>query len=158
MVDREIKSLEGAVWIAVGMILSIIALKFNLGSFREPGPGFVVFLCGLLISATGLAMIISKAFFKNKSQTSPEAISIFKNIPWQRLIYTIGLLFGYILFLNTLGYVLATFLFMWSTAFDWKKKNWTSSVLFSLITVIISYLMFEVWLRCQLPRGIFPSW
>ena len=157
MVDREIKSIEGAVWIAVGMILCIIALKFNIGSFREPGPGFVVFLSGLLISTTGLVMIISKAFFKNKSHASPEAISTFKNVPWQRLIYTIGFLFGYILFLNTLGYVLATFLFMWCTAFDWKKKNWISSVLFSLITVTISYLMFEVWLRCQLPRGIFPS-
>ena len=157
VVDREIKSLEGAVWIAVGMTLCILALKFNLGSFHEPGPGFVVFLSGLLISTTGLIMIISKAFLKRKSQTSPEAFSTFQVVQSQRLMYTVGLLFGYTLFLNTLGYVLATFLLMWSMVFDWKKKNWTSSVLFSLITVIISYLMFEIWLRCQLPRGIFPS-
>lgn len=158
MVDREIKSLEGTFWIAVGIFLCILALKYNLGSFREPGPGFVVFMSGLLISITGLVMIISKAFFESKFQTRPEVTSTFQVVQWQRLIYTIGLLFGYTLFLNTLGYVLATFLFMWCMSYDRKKKNWPSSVLFSLITVIISYLMFEVWLRCQLPQGIFLSW
>jgi putative tricarboxylic transport membrane protein len=158
MVDREIKSLEGVVWIAVGIVLCILALKFNLGSFREPGPGFVVFLSGLLISAAGLAMIISKTFLKSKPQTSPEAISAFQAVQWPRLTYTVGLLLGYTLFLNSLGYVPATFLLMWSMSYDWKKKNWTSSVLFSSVTVIISYLMFEIWLRCQLPRGIFQSW
>ncbi len=158
MIDREITSSEGAVWIAVGIALCILALKFSLGSFREPGPGFVVFLSGLLIVAAGVAMIISKALSKNKSHARSEAISAFHAVQWPRLTYTVGILVGYILFLNSLGYMLATFLLMWSMSYDWKKKNWTSSGLFSLITVIISYLMFEVWLRCQLPRGIFPSW
>jgi hypothetical protein len=47
---------------------------------------------------------------------------------------------------------------MWGLLFDWKKSSLASSFLSSLLTTAVTYLVFEVWLHCQFPRGLFPWW
>lgn len=158
MFAKEIRTLEGICWIGIGIIICILALQFDLGSFHEPGPGFVAFLSGLFLSGIGLVMTISRAVSKNRPGQVPDADHTFQIISWPRLTYTTGLLLGYTLLIETLGYILATFLLMWGMFYDWEKKNWAWSFLFSIVTALVSYIMFEVWLRCQLPRGVFPWW
>jgi hypothetical protein len=158
MFAREIRTLEGICWIGIGIIICILALQFDLGSFHEPGPGFVAFLSGLFLSAIGLIMTISKAVWKKRLGQVPEGDNTFQIISWSRLTYTTGLLLGYTLLIEILGYILATFLLIWGMFYDWEKKNWAWSLLFSIVTALGSYIMFEVWLRCQLPRGVFPWW
>lgn len=158
IIEKEREKLEGLFWISIGFFICILAWKIDIGSFVEPGSGFVAFISGFFIFSIGLVMIISKTFLKSPHQSRSDVGLPFQRASWLRLIYTLGLLFGYILLFDTLGYILSTFLLLGSMSYDLEKKNWASSLLFSLITVIISYLMFEVWLRCQLPRGIFPWW
>jgi biotin transporter BioY len=69
-----------------------------------------------------------------------------------------ALLLSYGLLLNTLGYILTTFLVMWGLFYHRDRSGWISSGLASLISVGLTYLVFQVWLRCQFPRGIFPWW
>ena len=158
MSEKEIRPVEGIFWIVLGLIICILSWQFDLGSLVEPGPGFVAFVSGLFISGIGLAMILSRIFSKEARRSGPDATSPFQAVAWSRLTYALVLLLAYILFFDILGFVVATFLLMWSMSFDRERKNWVSSLLFSLITVIISYLIFEVWLSCQLPRGVFPWW
>jgi hypothetical protein len=47
---------------------------------------------------------------------------------------------------------------MWGLFYDQEKHNWATSLMASSVTVGGTYLVFEIWLRCQLPRGIFPWW
>lgn len=140
----------------IGVLISIFAWKAHLGSFLEPGPGFVAFASGLFVSIVGLIMILSQTLSKISRVDSPDLGPAFRNVPWSRLGYTMVLLFAYAVILNTLGYILSTFLVMWGLFYDREKNPWAFSMLISLLTVGASYLLFEVWLRCQLPRGIFP--
>jgi putative tricarboxylic transport membrane protein len=158
MFNKEIKKVEGISWIGIGCVICIQASTFRLGSFHEPAPGFVAFLAGLFLCGIGIAMVLSKSFSKRQGNDPPGSAPVFRSIPWRRFTYTITLLFVYILLFDALGYILATFLLMSGLFYDWQKKNWASSFLFSILTVLISYLIFEVWLRCQLPRGVFPWW
>jgi len=158
MSEKEIRAGEGIFWIGLGLIICILSWQFDLGSLVEPGPGFVAFVSGLFISGIGLAMILSRIFSKEARRSGPGVTSPFRAVAWPRLTYALVLLFAYTIFFNTLGYVLSTFLLMWTMSFDRERRNWISSLLFSLVTVIISYLIFEVWLNCQLPRGVFPWW
>ena len=149
---------EGAAWIIIGIAICILAMKFGLGSFNEPGAGFIAFLSGLFLCGIGAALFLSKIFLRNETKQKLDAIHPFEAVPWRQLLYTIGLLLGYTLVFELLGYVLSTFLVMLGMSYDWGKKNLASSLLVSILTAFVSYLMFEVWLRCQLPRGIFPWW
>jgi len=158
MFAKEVKTLEGICWIVIGIIICILALRFDLGSFHEPGPGFVAFMSGLFLSAIGLVMTLSRAVSKNRAGQAPEGNHTFQIVSWRRLTYTTGLLLAYTILMEILGYILATFLLMWGMFYDWEKKNWVWSLLFSIVTALGSYIMFEVWLRCQLPHGVFPWW
>jgi uncharacterized membrane protein YjjB (DUF3815 family) len=67
-------------------------------------------------------------------------------------------LIGYAILMDPLGYIVSTFLAMFGLFFDRERKNWLWSLFFSVTASLVSYLVFEVWLRCQLPRGILPWW
>ncbi len=156
MDTRTLRRIEGFFWIIAGAGICFLAWKFRIGSLREPGPGFVAFFSGLFLSGVGLVMFFSGSFSKNSDQA--DFGQIFHNISWFRLAYTMALLLGYALLLNTLGYILTTFLAMWGLFLDWKKTSLVSSFLTSVLTTAVTYLVFEVWLHCQFPRGLFPWW
>ena len=158
MLTKRFRKIEGFSWIGIGVVICFLAWRVHLGSFREPGPGFVAFVSGLFISGVGLVMVLSQIVSRISHDDSFNLGLAFQNILWQRLGYTMALLFGYAAFLNILGYILDTFLVMWGLLYDRKKNNWALSFLTSLVIAGGSYLLFEVWLRSQLPRGIFPWW
>jgi hypothetical protein len=142
----------------MGVLICLLAWKSKIGFFREPGPGFVAFISGIFVSMIGLVMGLSELLSKISLRSSTDLNQTFSIASWPRLIYTMVLLLSYALLLNTLGYILTTFLVMWGLFYDREKSRWVSSGLASLISVGVTYLVFQVWLRCQFPRGIFPWW
>mgnify|MGYP001063584779 CR=1 FL=1 len=158
MLTKRFRKIEGFSWIGIGAIICFFAWKVHLGSFWEPGPGFVAFASGLFISVVGLIMLFSQTLSRISRDDGFDLNLTFRNISWPRLGYTMVLLFGYAVFLNTLGFILTTFLLMWGLLYDREKHNWALSFITSLAIVGASYLVFEIWLRCQLPRGFFPWW
>ncbi len=158
MVEKETGTVEGIVWIGIGFIICVLALQFDLGSFHQPGPGFVALLSGLFIASMGLAMIIARAMSKRRPQSGTAADHAFRIGAWQRLVYTLALLLAYVILIEPVGFILTTFLLMFGLFFDVEKRNYFWSLFFSVATALVSYLVFEVWLHCQLPRGVFPWW
>ena len=158
MVKKETGALEGAVWIGIGCIICILSLRFDLGSFHQPGPGFVALLAGLFIGAMGLAMIVARTMSKRRADEASGTDHSFRVNDWRRLVYTMALLLAYVILIEPVGFILTTFLLMFGLFFDYEKKNYIWSLFFSIMTALVSYLVFEVWLRCQLPRGLFPWW
>lgn len=152
------KIAEGSFWIVLGGFICLFAWKEDLGSIREPGPGFVSFFSGLFILGIGFIMSFWQAFGKISLAKNADSNHAFCIASWFRLFYTMILLLVYALLFNTIGYILTTFLVMWGLFFDWENKNWTSSFLSSTVTTGVTYIVFEVWLRCQFPRGILPWW
>ena len=155
---KQIRKVEGSFWIGMGVLICLLAWKSKIGFFREPGPGFVAFISGIFVSMIGLVMGLSELLSKISLRSSTDLNQTFSIASWPRLIYTMVLLLSYALLLNTLGYILTTFLVMWGLFYDREKSRWVSSGLASLASVGVTYLVFQVWLRCQFPRGLFPWW
>lgn len=149
-----IRKTEGFLWAGIGLFVCFLAWRTNFGSFQEPGPGFVPFFAGLLIGGIGLAMILVKSR-ATPSQGDPANISLSPH-NWQHFSFTVALLFGYTLLLDTLGYIITTLAMMWAFFYVFGQRRWFSSLLISFFIVASTYLVFDVWLRCQFPRGIFP--
>jgi putative tricarboxylic transport membrane protein len=147
--------IEATFWVAIGVVICVLAFKIDLGSFNEPGPGFVAFLTGIFLACMGVGIMVSGAVSK-KRDNEPEIHSAFRFDSWRRVMYTMGLLLIYTIFLNQVGFILATLLMMFGLYFDWEKRNWFGSVLFAIVTTLISYTVFEIGLHCQLPQGLLP--
>lgn len=136
----------------------MLSRRIGLGSFNEPGPGFVAFASGISLVVIGVIMALSKSSTKHPSERDQAANRPRWALPKFRLVYTILLLIGYGLVLQPLGYLVTTFLAMFGLFYDRGTNRFLSSVLASLLTVGLTYLVFESWLRVQLPRGILPWW
>jgi len=149
---------EGIIWIVVGGLICFLSGRIGLGSFHEPGPGFVAFASGLSLVVIGLIMIPPRKSSRSVSVTDHRADRPFLKLPKISLVYTVLVLVGYGLMLDRWGYLLTTFLLMFALFYDRAANRLLPSVLASLLTVVSTYLIFETWLRVQLPRGIFPWW
>lgn len=156
MLERKISSIEGIFWVSIGIAICLLSVRLDLGSFHQPGPGFVAFLSGLFVAGTGGIMILSKII--RRSDRGASDSSQFRMPSWGRLLYTMGLLLLYIILIEPIGFILATLLLMFGLLLDLKKKNFGWSLLFAAGIAVTSYLVFEVWLRCQLPKGVLPWW
>jgi hypothetical protein len=155
---KQVGRREGILWMIVGGVICALSGRIGLGSFVEPGPGFVAFAAGVSLGVIGLIMVLSRPSVKCLSNEDRGIDHSRWTFPKFRLIYTILLLAAYGLVLQPLGYLLTTFLAMFGLFYDRGTNRFVPSFLASLLTVGMTYLVFETWLRVQLPRGILPWW
>jgi hypothetical protein len=154
-----LRILEGPAWVFIGVIITVWSYRTGLGSFKEPGVGFVAFASGLFIMAVGALVALLRRPERQKSATvsATTHARFLESAPF-KLTYTLGLLLFYALFLNLLGYIVTTFVVLFGLFYDPVGRRWAGPLLASFLSVAVTYLVFEVWLRSQLPRGILPWW
>ncbi len=154
-----LRVLEGPVWLLIGVIISAWSYRTGLGILREPGVGFIAFAAGLFIMAVGaLVTVFRRPETKNTDgPADSEPMRLVKSTRF-KLIYTLALLVFYALLLDYLGYVITTFIVLFGLFFDPSARRPWSALLSSSLSVLVTYAVFEGWLKSQLPRGIFPWW
>ena len=160
MVTRQIGKHEAIFWMALGAFICVLGWRIKIGTFSAPGPGFFALVAGLSLVVIGTLMLLLKTVLRGEARadSDPHHVSVVSSFLKQRLVLTMALLVGYVLFLNLLGYLVCTCLVMWGLFYDWGKNRLVNAFLTSLLTTGVTYLIFETWLRTQLPRGIFPWW
>ena len=154
-----LRVLEGPVWLLIGVIITAWSYRTGLGTFNEPGVGFVAFASGLFIMAVGgLVTVLGRPKTQKIETVSGKTCSRFLEGAPFKLTYTLALLVFYALLLDFLGYIITTFVVLFGLFFDPVGRRWAGPLLASFLSVAVTYLVFEVWLKSQLPRGIFPWW
>jgi putative tricarboxylic transport membrane protein len=134
-------------WLAIAIFVSFEGFtKLKLGTLRQPGPGFFPFWGGLLLGA--LALILLARSLKSRERLA------FGAIPWPALVVVLGALLCYLLFLETLGFLIVTVLFL-VALFCLAKIGWVKQVAWSVIAASVAYALFKFWLKVQLPAGFF---
>ncbi len=144
--------LGGLVWIFIGAILVIGSVKLNWGTIHKPGSGFMPLLTGSLLVIFGICLMINNIRMRSaKEESGNVTIREF----WRRGFWSILISFGYLLFLNILGFNLANFLLIFSLLKLLRVPKWLTPLLISFSSAIVSYFIFEVLLKVNFPRGIF---
>ena len=134
-------------WLAVAIYVSYEGFtKLKLGTLRQPGPGFFPFWGGLLLGACALILLVRS--LKSRERLASGAI------PWPALIMVLGALLGYLLFLEMLGFIIVTLLFLLAL-FCFAEIGWIKHVAWSAIATSLVYALFKLWLKVPLPSGLF---
>jgi putative tricarboxylic transport membrane protein len=147
----------GFIWLLLGALLCIGSIKLNLGNFHKPGPGFMPFLAGAILALLGVILFFSGSGGPKVEVGSSEK-GFWRGSNWKNVLFPFLSLFGYLLLLQPLGFLLTSFLFLFLLFKFTKPKSWVEPCLFSGATVILSYFIFSVWLRCQFPKGMLTFW
>lgn len=146
----------GLFWFVVGVGICIGSMNLNLGTLHKPGAGFVPFLTGIVLGVLGLILTwstFSKALSEGEEgeKGSKKIIVAFTQ---KRFVFALLALFGYAFLLEPIGFFITTFLFLLLSFKLTEAKKWVMPLVLSVSAVIISYLIFSVWLQLQFPRGI----
>jgi putative tricarboxylic transport membrane protein len=141
-------------WLVIGVYSASHAYQLGLGRLRHPGPGFVFFLAAFLLIILG-AIDLARTFLgKPKTEKEKEGQHIWRDIRWQKVLLVLGGVSVYTYFLNLAGFWVSTFLLMLFLYKVVEPTRWRIAIVCSLITIMLSYGIFKVWLDVQFPTGI----
>jgi hypothetical protein len=142
--------ISGLFWFLFGSFILLYTFRhLDLGSLKEPGPGFFLLISGAGVCLTSM-MIFTKAILSREK----EAFKIFSGIIWFKPALILAILFSYIYFFKKLGFILDTFLLMILLFKCVEPQSWRVAILYSTLTVLITWLIFGYWFEIQFPAGI----
>ena len=140
-------------WLGIAGFICIGALRLPLGSFHNPGPGFLPFITGTILGALSFLLFLQSRQ-GTASAWSPKQI-------WpnpaksKKMVLAIFALLAYAVGMEYLGFLPSTIIFLAFLLKVIEPQRWSVVVFGSLAAAIGSYLIFECWLQSQLPKGLF---
>lgn len=140
-------------WLAVGLISIYGSVKLGLGTLREPSSGFLPLLSGCFISVT--AMIVFFRSFLRRREVLGSLSGLWQGLRWRCPIEIILLMLGYVLALERLGFLLSTFLLLFIIFKGVEKFSLGKAILIPVVTLGVSYMLLNVFLKVTLPKGVF---
>ncbi len=142
-------------WMGFGVLFVISAWQQGLLRRGVPGPGFLPFICGIVLIGLSLMVLIpALGAGKNGKGGGGEQEKFFpEKGSRRRLAYALTALVAYGICLPYLGFLLTTFVFMLFMLRLMEPQKWIWVFLLSLSTAILAYLLFAA-MEVQLPQGI----
>lgn len=127
-----------------GLSLLILweSLRLGLGTSAEPGPGFLSFCAGLILSVLSLALVYT-GWGVRKTQTTHS----------RRVILAVLSLFVYSLVLDTLGFIISTLFFVGILFHLGEPRRWWALIGMSALVTFLGYLVFGILLKVYFPKG-----
>jgi putative tricarboxylic transport membrane protein len=145
---KRYDQIMGLIWFVLGSAIAIEALRLGVGEVRLPGIGFMPFLVGVFLGGFGFVLTL-RAHLKGK-----EGDRLWAGQNWKKVIVTLAALFIYISLMDPLGFLVSTFLLNFVLFKVTAPKKWFSPLLTSAAVVFSCYLIFFLWLKVPLPKGI----
>jgi multisubunit Na+/H+ antiporter MnhB subunit len=149
--NRESRNYSELIFNIVLMILGGIiigmSLKLGFGTLKKPGTGLIPLSAGLIIFVSAILLIIPRG--KAKASEPLFTKQEIKTYSLMTLVFI-----GWIVTMPFLGYILGTFLSTYFFSKIMRLPGWLKPFLLSLGTTLFCYLLFDVWLYMDLPRGI----
>jgi putative tricarboxylic transport membrane protein len=140
-------------WLGIGLLICFLSVRLSLGTLHSPGPGFLPFVMGaILASLSFIYHLQSRRTPSSKDDTGPFWKNRGQGI---KMVLTILGLLGYALTMEHLGFLISTFVFLAFLLRFIEPQRWSTVLLGALMTSGASFLIFELFLKCQLPRSPF---
>ncbi len=134
-----------SILICVGSYL----LPVGIGSWHDPGPGFFPFWAGVIMGILSFAAYM-KALRTHGADIGPW----YSREKWKKVLLIMVIILGYALVLETVGFVVSTFLLLFTLFKVAEDQGWWLAVGGSVIVAIASFVIFDRWLKLQLPKGL----
>lgn len=135
----------------IGIFFFVEAQELPIGRVTRPGPGFLPFWLGIAMMVVSLALVIRSISNKNDFLLRE---SLWKGLKWHKVILTIVVLLLYALFLESIGFCIATFVLLFFLFRVIGELSWWWGAIGSILTSFLTYTLFRQLLEVQLPRGL----
>src|SRR3989304_5776282 len=139
----------GFLFALFSLYVCVESVRLGLGTYQQPGAGFVPFCAGVTLGILSLALIFLAFVLDAKKAEA-----------WHnpdRILMVFLAILGFTLLLEWLGFILSALLLIWFLLKVVERRGGGFSVGVALLVAGASYVVFDVWLRAHLPAGILGS-
>lgn len=137
---------------ALGISVAVSSWATGFGKWEDPGPGFMGVLSGTALSFFSLLWLGYSWAKGPERRSAPIAFFPEKQSP-ARIFRVLIPLCCFPLFLESLGFLICTFIFL-SILFKEDSRSWSHSTLSSFAVSLGTFVIFQVWLQVQFPEGL----
>ena len=127
------------------------SVRLGLGNWRKPGAGFLCFWAGVILGILALVVLFQSRRQKGTLEGSKEQVR------WRGAIFGFLSLLAFMLIMDKLGFIVTTFLFIGFLLKVVERKSWITAAVTALAVTVSSYLLFEICLQSELPKGILEN-
>jgi len=138
-------------WLALGVGVCYGGYDLELGTLHDPGSGFMFFWVGLIMVGLSLVILVQGV---RKGGDSQGVWAVFSGLRYPKVIYVLIALSVYAYVFNLLGFIPATVLLLIFLFKAIEPQRWSVAILGAVASSLIAYLVFQVWLGSQLPKGL----
>ncbi len=137
-------------FVVLSAAICVESIRLGPGSFSNPGPGLLPLGCGLFLGFLGIVQVaVSMKGFKGV-----QTLLWKPGTRWRCLISIPVSLIAYAFLLDILGFHLITFFWTGFMCRGVGGMGWRSTLITSVATTFLSYLLFEYFLSVRFPGGI----
>lgn len=149
--NRVVDQIFNTFWILFGIGICIQSIRHQLWSPAGPGSGFIPFLTGLLIGASGFLLFLSE---RSKGSKKEETGKFWENpIAVRKVFYLVGSLCIMALIMLKLGFLLTSILVTILMIRVIEPKKWIVVTSTSVVSCLLIYSLFQFLMQIKLPKG-----
>jgi putative tricarboxylic transport membrane protein len=139
---------SSAFWLIFSLFICVESYRLDIGSFHNPGTGFFPFLAGMVFGILSLVLFVLTLIRKRRGA------GVLEKVQWKSIVLVLISLFVYAIVLEELGFILSNILFVAALLRIIERKKWVLVILVAVTSTLAFYVVFQLWLKSQLPRGI----
>ncbi len=143
--------ISGIFWLIVGLLLSVLSTRYQIGRITSPGSGFLPLAMGLLLIFFSL-IILGRA--KKSSLAEEAAKTAFSLGGRKSVVNTILILLLATFLFEKMGYLITVFFLMAFLMLVAKLRSWVKIFCIAFFTALGVYLVFVLLLQQPFPRGL----
>jgi len=143
--------IPGVFFVVLGIASALGSWRLELGTFKTPGAGLVPFLISVILIILSIIVVITSHEIRRSFQ---EVLNIWSGVDIKKIVLVLVYLLGYAFCLEKIGYITTTLIFFLILLKTVGSLKWRVVIITSVLAVSLSYVMFVVFLKVQLPSGI----
>ncbi len=153
--NNTVDAVVAALLIAVGIVVIVEARRLGSGWASDgPGAGYFPFYIGIIICISGLGIIYQALFSKARDTgtfVDRQQLGRVLSVLLPAMVYVLGITF--------LGLYVASAIYIALFMIVLGKYSPLKSVLVAVGVITLFFMMFEVWFKVPLYKGMFdPLW
>lgn len=150
MIKVNNDQVSSTLWLIFALVITFASGPYGLGTLGSPGTGFLPFLTGLGMSFFAFIGVVHSTWKRRQGVGWKPKM---KGLMWPKSLIVLAALAAYVFLLKPLGFSLCTALFIGFLLRAVQPQKWPIVIGGAIGTAVASFMIFEVWLQAQLPKG-----
>jgi len=136
---------SGIFFLILALIVCYFSIKLGLGKTSKPGPGFMPFVAGVFLTFLSVLLLI-QVLLSETSHFWKTEVKL-KNATW---VLGAMVVYGYLL--QKIGFVFVAFGLVTLLIGVMEPQSWRKALIGGVISSAAAFLLFDTFLKSNLPR------